>query len=64
MARHRALVVDDNASLAQTVADLLTEEGFEVEVVATGAGALATPPGGRERPAPWPPGARAPRISW
>ena len=48
MARHRALVVDDNASLAQTVADLLTEEGFEVEVVDTGAGALAT---WRSRPA-------------
>jgi DNA-binding response OmpR family regulator len=40
MAPHRVLVVDDNASLAATVAEILGDYGFEVHVVSTGAQAL------------------------
>jgi len=36
----RALVVDNNTSLAATVGELLAESGFEVEVVASGVDAL------------------------
>ncbi len=40
MAKRRVLIVDDNTDLAETVAGILTDEGFEVAVVATGAQAL------------------------
>ncbi len=41
MPPQRALVVDDNAGLAETVAEILSDSGFEVEVVASGVDALA-----------------------
>lgn len=41
MPQQRALVVDDNAGLAETVAEILSDSGFEVEVVASGVDALA-----------------------
>jgi DNA-binding response OmpR family regulator len=44
----RALIVDDNRSLAETVADVLETEGYEPEVVASGAEALIV---WRQRPA-------------
>jgi DNA-binding response OmpR family regulator len=44
----RVLIVDDNRSLADTVGGVLTDQGFEVDVVASGAGALVA---WRSRPA-------------
>ena len=44
----RVLIVDDNESLAATVADILSESGFEVEVASSGAQALVA---WRSRPA-------------
>ena len=48
MSAHRVLVVDDNESLAETVAGILADEGFAVEVASSGAQALIT---WRARPA-------------
>ena len=41
MPHQRALIVDDNASLAEAVAEILSDRGFEVDVVASGVAALA-----------------------
>jgi two-component system catabolic regulation response regulator CreB len=46
--RRRVLVVDDNRSLAATVAEILSDGGYEVDVVTSGAQALIT---WRSRPA-------------
>ncbi|MFP4056829.1 MAG: response regulator transcription factor [Candidatus Brocadiia bacterium] len=40
MAQANILIVDDNASLAETVAELLAEHGFAVRVATSGAEAL------------------------
>jgi len=37
MSAHRVLIVDDNESLAETVAGILSDEGFAVEVASSGA---------------------------
>jgi len=37
----QVLIVDDNTSLAETIAGLLADEGFETETVSTGVEALA-----------------------
>lgn len=39
---NRVLVADDNVALAETVADVLADEGFDVAVVSSGAQALIT----------------------
>jgi len=48
MAQARALVIDDNRALADTVAEILAERGFEVEVASSGVQALVR---WREHPA-------------
>ena len=40
MSSLRALIVDDNVSLADTVADILADEGFEIDVASCGVDAL------------------------
>jgi two-component system response regulator MtrA len=41
MAQQRALIVDNNASLAEAVAEILAGSGFEVDVALSGVDALA-----------------------
>jgi len=48
MASQRALIIDNNVSLAETVAEILAESGFEVEVACSGLEALVV---WRRRPA-------------
>ena len=48
MASQRALIIDDNRMLAATVADILSESGFEVDVAYSGLDGLIM---WRERPA-------------
>jgi len=40
LARLRALIVDDNRSLAETVGEILADEGFQVQIVASAVEAL------------------------
>jgi len=48
MAEQRALVIDDNVGLAETVGEILSDRGFVVEVASTGIEALVA---WRRRPA-------------
>jgi DNA-binding response OmpR family regulator len=41
IARRRALVIDDERDIAETIAEMLTREGFAVEVATSGEKALA-----------------------
>jgi len=42
MPNNRVLVADDNVELAETVADILADDGFDVAVVSSGTQALIT----------------------